>query len=116
MTNADKAAGVKDEMSAAAEKIGDIAGEDFHKLREEVARMRGTIAHLTKSIGAEIGNEAKKLGGEARKLGAEFAHTVEDEASSLVHEFEKVARKNPVAVVAGALFLGILIGLSRGRH
>lgn len=116
MTNADKAKSVKDEMSEAAERIGDLAAEDFHKLSEEVARLRATVAHLTKSVGAEIGSEAKKLGGEAKKLGAEFAHTVEEEASSLVTEFEKIARKNPIAVVAGALCLGLLIGLSRGRH
>ena len=49
-------------------------------------------------------------------IGAEIASTAKEQASTLVEEFEKVARRNPLGVVAGALFLGLLIGVMRGRH
>ena len=34
----------------------------------------------------------------------------------MVTEFERVARRNPLAVVAGALCVGLVIGLFSGRR
>lgn len=127
MTSADKAKSAKDEaeetvsrvgatMQRAKEEIsqtaasgGEAISDDLRKLSEDVAALRDTVAQLTKSLASEVGSAAEEIG-------ADIGHAVKDEASSLVEEFEKVARKNPLAVVAGALCLGLLIGLSRGRH
>jgi ElaB/YqjD/DUF883 family membrane-anchored ribosome-binding protein len=127
MTNADTARSAKDEAEATVSRVGatmqrakdeisqtaatggEAISGDLRKLSEDVAALRDTVATLTKSLASEVGSAAEEIG-------ADIGHAVKEEASSLVDEFEKVARKNPIAVVAGALCLGLLIGLSRGRH
>jgi ElaB/YqjD/DUF883 family membrane-anchored ribosome-binding protein len=128
MTSADKArsADLKEEAEATASRIGatmhrakeEIAqsaasargemSDDLRKLSDDVASLRDTVAKLAKAVASEVGSAAKEIG-------EDIVEEVEDEASTLVSEFEKVARKNPLAVVGGALCLGLIIGMMRGR-
>jgi hypothetical protein len=57
-----------------------------------------------------------QIGDAASGLGSELASSAKDQAGSMVAEFERVARRNPLAVVAGALCLGLVIGLMSGRR
>lgn len=98
----------KEEISQSAASARGEMSDEMRKLSEDVASLRETMAKLAKSVGG-------KVAGAAKEIGEEIVEEVEDEASTLVNEFEKVARKNPLAVVAGALCLGLIIGMMRGR-
>jgi ElaB/YqjD/DUF883 family membrane-anchored ribosome-binding protein len=62
---------------------------------------------------------ARQMGGQvataATDIGSDVASAAKEQVSSLATEFEKMARRNPMAVVAGALAVGLFIGLLRGR-
>jgi hypothetical protein len=98
----------KEEISQSAASAGDALHEDLRKLADDVASLKDTVTKLAKSVGGEVADAAGEIG-------ADFVHVVKDEASSIATEFEKMARKNPIAVVAGALAVGLFIGLMRGR-
>ena len=98
----------KDEISQTAASAGDALHDDLRKLAEDVASLKDTVTKLAMSVGGEVADAAEEIG-------SDFVHVVKDEASSIAAEFEKVARKNPIAVVAGALAVGLFIGLLRGR-
>ena len=98
----------KDDISQDAAAAGGAMSDDMRKLSEDIASLRDTVAKLAKTVASDVGSAAKEIG-------EEIVEEVEDEANTLVSEFEKVARKNPLAVVAGALCLGLIIGMMRGR-
>jgi ElaB/YqjD/DUF883 family membrane-anchored ribosome-binding protein len=98
----------KDDISQTAAAAGGEMSDELRKLSEDIASLRDTVAKLAKSVGGRAAAAAKEIG-------EEIVEEVEDEASTLVDEFEKVVRKNPLAVVAGALCLGLIIGMMRGR-
>ncbi len=78
-------------------------------LSEDMSSLKDTVAELAKVFAAEIGEAASGIG-------AEVASSAKEQAGSMVAEFERVARRNPLAVVAGALCVGLVIGLISGRR
>ena len=82
--------------------------DDLRTLSNDVAQLKDTVAELAKTMAAEVGEAAGDIG-------AEIASSAKDQASTFVSEFEKVARRNPLGVVAAALGVGLVIGLMRGR-
>src|SRR3989442_1063943 len=96
----------KDEIAQTAASAREDLSDDLRRLNEDVAKLKDTVTQLTKSVAAQVGSAAGDIG-------AEIASSAKDQASSVVTEFEKMARENPMAVVAGALCLGLVLGLMR---
>src|SRR6266540_3088787 len=92
---------VGEEFQRAKEQISDTAAagrddlaDDLRKLSEDMSSLKDTVAELAKVFAAEIGEAASGIG-------AEVASSAKEQAGSMVAEFERVARRNPLAVVAG---------------
>ena len=52
----------------------------------------------------------------ATDAGSELASAAKERAKTLVSELEGMARRNPLGTIAGALLVGVIIGMmSRGR-
>jgi ElaB/YqjD/DUF883 family membrane-anchored ribosome-binding protein len=58
-------------------------------------------------VADQVGDAASDLAGK----GAEMASAVSDRAKSFASELENMARRNPVGAIAGAVVVGVLIGL-----
>jgi CHASE3 domain sensor protein len=107
---------VGDEFQRAKEQIAETAASgrddlsaDLKKLSKDVANLKDTVAEMVKALGSDLGDAASDLG-------AEIASSAKEEAGAMVAELERVARRNPLAVVTGALCLGLVIGLISGRR
>jgi len=99
----------KEAVSGSVASGRDDIAADLRRLSDDVASLRDTVAGLARTVAADVGEAAADIGGD-------IASTAKDQASSLLSEFEAVARRNPLGVVMGAFGLGLLIGLTRGRH
>ena len=82
---------------------------DLRRLSADVISLKDTVAELAKTVTAEVGEAATGIGGDV-------ASAAKDQANTLLSEFEVVARRNPLGVVIGALGIGMLIGIMKGRR
>jgi ElaB/YqjD/DUF883 family membrane-anchored ribosome-binding protein len=107
---------VSGEMKRAKDNISQsaaVAREDFaanlERLTDDVAHLRDTVSELARTVAAEVGSAA---GG----IGNEVASSAKAQASSVLTQLEDTARRNPLGTIAGALLVGMFIGLFQGRR
>ena len=119
-----EAAGDKEGVAAA---VHDRLAEDVSSLRAEMTKMQDLLSKFASEAGGQAARTARNLGqAVASHVGSTasgLAATSTDQASSATDqlktfatELEGIARKNPLGALAGALAVGIVIGLIvRGR-
>ena len=99
----------KENISEAATSARDEIAADLRRLSADVVSLKDTVAELAKAVTTEVG-------GAATGVGEDMASAAKDKANTLLSEFEAAARRNPLGVVIGALGIGMLIGLIKGRR
>jgi hypothetical protein len=99
----------KENISEAAASARDDIATDLRRLSADVVSLKDTVAELAKAVTTEVG-------GAATGIGEDIASAAKDKANTLLSEFEAAARRNPLGVVIGALGIGMLIGLMKGRR
>jgi hypothetical protein len=76
--------------------------------RARALRGPGGSGHSTAQVGTAASGVAE--------AGSELATSAKEHAKTLASELETMARRNPLGALAGALFVGVIIGMmSRGR-
>ena len=117
-------AGDKDGIAGAAR---DRLAEDVSGLRAEMNRMSESLSKFASEAGGQAARTARNVGqAVASQVGstasgiastsAEMASSATEQVKTLATELEGIARKNPLGALAGALAVGIVIGLIvRGR-
>jgi ElaB/YqjD/DUF883 family membrane-anchored ribosome-binding protein len=71
-----------------------------------------TIRDIGETVAAQVGTAASGLADKS----SEFATSAKVQAKTFASELEAMARRNPLGTIAGALLVGIVIGMmSRGR-
>jgi predicted small secreted protein len=99
----------KENISEAATSARDDIAVDLRRLSADVISLKDTVAELAKTVTAEVGEAATGIG-------EDIASAAKDKANNLLSEFEAAARRNPLGVVIGAVGIGMLIGLMKGRR
>ena len=85
---------------------------DYAKLQEDIANLRDAVTRLTANAKSEAGKAAQHM---ASQMG-DAASNAASKAKTFASEIENAARQNPLGALAGALAVGVLIGLvGRGR-
>ena len=116
-----------DAIGAAASDAMNSAGADLQSLRADLNSLRDTVAKFVSQAGSEAAKSAREVtsnvtdqvGGVASDLagkGAQMASAASDQAKSFASELENMARRNPIGAMAGAVVVGVLIGLLGRRH
>ena len=110
-----------------ARVAGDSLAEEVSSLRADMAKMHDILSNFASEAGGQAARTARNVGqAVASHVGSKasgLASTTSDIASSATDqlktfatELEDVARRNPLGALAGALAVGIVIGLIvRGR-
>jgi ElaB/YqjD/DUF883 family membrane-anchored ribosome-binding protein len=100
---------------------------EMSNLRRDVASLKDTFGRLASQAGGEAAKTVRGMSqtvasqvGSATSgvtdAGSEIASAAKEHAKTLVSELEGMARRNPLGTMAGALLVGIIIGMmSRGR-
>ena len=107
--------------------VRDRLAEDVSSLRAEMAKMHETFskfvsetgghaARTARSVGQAVASQVGSTASGLANTGAEMAASATEQLKTFATELEDIARKNPLGALAGALALGVVIGLIvRGR-
>ena len=107
--------------------VPDGLSEEMSNLRRDVASLKDTFARLASQAGGEVAKTvrgmsqtvASQVGSTTSGVtdaGSELASAAKEHAKTLVSELEVMARRNPLGTIAGALLVGVIVGMmSRGR-
>jgi len=112
----------KEAIGAAATDAMNSAGTDLQSLRSDLNSLKDTVAKFVSQAGGEAAKSAREvtsnLAGQVGSVasdvagkGAEMASAASDQAKTLASELESMARRNPIGAIAGALLVGVLIGV-----
>jgi ElaB/YqjD/DUF883 family membrane-anchored ribosome-binding protein len=113
--------------ASAESSASSTRGTDLSKLVEEVASLRDTLTKYISDAGSDAAKTVRdvgqsvtsQIGGAASGVmdaGASMANTASKQTKTFISEIESAARQNPLGAMAGALLVGVLIGLlGRGR-
>ena len=105
----------------------DSLAEDVSSLRQDMAKMQEILSKFIGEAGGQAARTARnvghtvaaQLGSTASGLattGSDMASSATEQFKTVTNELEGIARKNPLGALAGALVIGIVIGLiARGR-
>jgi ElaB/YqjD/DUF883 family membrane-anchored ribosome-binding protein len=116
----------KEAIGSAATEAMNAGGADLHSLRADINSLKDTVAKFMSQAGSEAAKSAREVtsnvagqvGGVANDLagkGAEMASAASEQAKTLASELENMARRNPIGALAGAVLVGVLIGLMGRR-
>ncbi|SRR6266566_4837704 len=108
----------KEAASTAASDAMGTAGADFKALQSDLSDLKETVAKLISRASNETTKSAREIAGQVStaasdiaEKGANVASVATDQAKTLVAELENVARRNPLGALAGAVVVGVLIGM-----
>jgi len=116
----------KEAIGIAANEAMNSAGSDLQALRADLNSLKETVTRFVSQAGSEAAKSAREVtsnvagqvGDVANDLagkGAEMASVASGHAKSFASELENMARRNPIGALAGAMVLGVLIGLMGRR-
>ena len=101
--------------------------DSLAEIRRDVASLKDTLARLASQAGGEAAKTIRNMGqtmvsqvgsvaGGVADTGSELATAAKEHAKTFTSEIEGMARRNPLGTVAGALVIGVIVGMiARGR-
>jgi ElaB/YqjD/DUF883 family membrane-anchored ribosome-binding protein len=108
----------KEAVSAAASDARNAAEADLKALQSDLRDLKETVAKLVSRAGDEATKSAREIAAQVStaasdltEKGANVASVATDQAKTLVTELENIARRNPLGALAGAVVVGVLIGI-----
>jgi ElaB/YqjD/DUF883 family membrane-anchored ribosome-binding protein len=105
----------------------DILSDPLNKQRADVSSLKDTIARLIaqaggdtaatmRNVGQSVASQVGSAASGAAEAGSDLAASAKEQAKTFAAELEGMARRNPLGALAGALLVGVVIGMmSRGR-
>jgi ElaB/YqjD/DUF883 family membrane-anchored ribosome-binding protein len=112
----------KEAVSTAASDAMDTAGADLKALQSDLSDLKETVAKLISRASNETTKSAREIAGQVStaasdiaEKGGNVASAATDQVKTLVTELENIARRNPLGALAGAVVVGVLIGMMGRR-
>ena len=111
-----------------AEAVRDRLAEDVSNLRADMTKLHDILSKFISEAGGQAARTARNVGQVVAShvgstatglasTGADIATSATKQLKTFATELEEIARKNPLGALAGALGVGIVIGLVvRGRR
>jgi ElaB/YqjD/DUF883 family membrane-anchored ribosome-binding protein len=116
----------KEAIGAAAADAMNSAGSDLESLRSDLNSLKEAFAKFVSQVGNEATKSARyvtsnlvgQIGDVASDVagkGADIASAASHQAKSFASELESMARRNPIGAIAGAVLIGVMIGMMGRR-
>ena len=117
----------KEAIGAAATDAMDQAGADLKALRNDLNNLTDTMTKFISQAGNEAAKSAREItsnvAGQVSSVasdmadkGANLASSTTQQAKTFATELESMARRNPLGAIAGAVMIGVLIGMMGRRN
>jgi len=106
-----------------ADGLGEVMGQfsrDVANLKDTFTRFASqlgdagakTVRNVSQTVASQVGNATSGM----VDTGSDLASSAKEHAKTFASELESMARRNPLGTIAGALLVGVVIGMmSRGR-
>jgi len=112
----------RDAIGTLATEAMHSAGTDMQALRADLDSLKDTVSKFLSQAGGEAAKSAREVtstvadqvghgAGDLAEKGSDMASAAVVQAKSFVSELEHLARRNPMGAIAGAVVVGVLIGL-----
>jgi ElaB/YqjD/DUF883 family membrane-anchored ribosome-binding protein len=112
----------KDAVGAAAKDAMNSAGSDLQSLQADLNGLKETVtkfmseaadqaAKSAREVSTHVASRVSDVAGDLADRGSAMASTATEQAKTFASEVESMARRNPMGAIAGAVLVGIMIGL-----
>jgi ElaB/YqjD/DUF883 family membrane-anchored ribosome-binding protein len=112
----------KDAVGAAAKDAMKSAGSDLQSLQADINGLKDTVtkfmseaagqaAKSAREVSSSVTSRVSDVAGDLADRGSAMASTATEQAKTFASELESMARRNPIGAIAGAVLVGILIGV-----
>jgi ElaB/YqjD/DUF883 family membrane-anchored ribosome-binding protein len=117
----------KEAIGNAASEASESAGADLRALQNDLNNLKGTVMRFisqasdeaTKSareISSNMADQMSSVASDMADRGANMATAATQQAKTFAAELEGMTRRNPLGAIAGAVVIGVLIGLMGRRN
>jgi ElaB/YqjD/DUF883 family membrane-anchored ribosome-binding protein len=96
--------------SSGRSTTGDI-NADLNNLRSDFNSLKDTVSDYISKTGSDALDSAKKTTSDVASKASDFASAASDQAKTFASELERMGRNNPLGAIAGAVLVGVVIGL-----
>ena len=116
----------KDAVGAAAKDAMNSAGPDLQSLQADLNGLKETVtkfmseaaghaAKTAREVSSQVTSRVSDVAGDLADRGSAMASTATEQAKTFANELEGMARRNPLRALAGAVAIGVLIGVMGRR-
>jgi ElaB/YqjD/DUF883 family membrane-anchored ribosome-binding protein len=88
---------------------------DLSDLKDTVTKFIARASNETAKSAREIAGQVGTTASDLAERGANAALVASDQAKTFASELENIARRNPLGAIAGAVLVGVLIGMMGRR-
>src|SRR5215813_9863811 len=96
--------------SSGRSTTGDI-NADLNTLRTDFNALKDTVSDYISKTGSDALDNAKKATSDVANKASDLASAATEQAKTFASELERMGRNNPLGAIAGALLVGVVIGL-----
>jgi ElaB/YqjD/DUF883 family membrane-anchored ribosome-binding protein len=89
---------------------GDI-NADLNTLRTDFNNLKDTVTDYISKTGSDALDSAKKATTDVANKASDLASAASEQAKTFASELERMGRNNPLGAIAGAVLVGVVIGL-----
>jgi ElaB/YqjD/DUF883 family membrane-anchored ribosome-binding protein len=116
----------KDAVVAAANDAADSSGADLQAIRNDLNSLKDTLSRFmsqasneavktARQVTSNVAGQVGDVAGDLADRGSQYASSASDQAKTFATELESMARRNPLGALAGAMAIGVLIGVMGRR-
>jgi ElaB/YqjD/DUF883 family membrane-anchored ribosome-binding protein len=96
--------------SSGRSTTGDV-NADLNTLRTDFNALKDTVSDYISKTGSDALDNAKKATSDVANKASDLASAATEQAKTFASELERMGRNNPLGAIAGALLVGVVIGL-----
>ena len=96
--------------SSGRSTTGDI-NADLNNLRSDLNSLKDTVTDYISKTGTDALDSAKKATTDVTNRASDLASAASEQAKTFASELERMGRNNPLGAIAGAVLVGVVIGL-----
>jgi hypothetical protein len=78
--------------------------------------MSGEAAKTVRRVSQTVASQVGTVAGAVADAGSELGSSAKEHAKTVASELEAMARRNPLGTIAGALLVGVIIGMMSRRR
>jgi ElaB/YqjD/DUF883 family membrane-anchored ribosome-binding protein len=116
----------KDAIEGAATDAAKSAGSDLQAIRDDLNSLKDTLSRFmsqasdealksARQLTSNVAGQVSDVASDLANRGSQLASSAGDQAKTFANELEGMARRNPLGALAGAVAIGVLIGVMGRR-